>query len=144
MKEILFLILILTCITLSFLNSSDFGVEVRPVDENLIDAFSKEVVMTRFSIRNYTSRRHEFESEVQLPKTWELISVDFPFELESNQSTIKMISFFIPDSVKTGKYEVKYRVMGREFPSLSDEINICVVVRDSTKVRHEKSKKNKK
>jgi hypothetical protein len=142
MKGIFSIILFFTFFTLSFLSSRNFGVEVRPVDEEFINAFPKEVVTMKFSVTNTTSRRHNFESEVKLPKNWKLISMDFPFELESNHSIIKVISFFIPDSVNKTKYEVKFRVMGREFPSLSDEIKICVVVRDSAKTRQKKNKKN--
>ncbi|MBC8184219.1 hypothetical protein H8E88_24255 [candidate division KSB1 bacterium] len=143
MKKTSFLIVIFTCSALGLLNSDDFGVKVRPLDEELVTVSAKEVVTTKISVRNHTSLKHEFESEVTLPKKWKLISVDFPFELSADQSKIKIISFFVPDSTKSGKYEIKYKVSGRRFPSLSDEIKIRVVVRDSVEFKNKKLKIDK-
>jgi len=113
-------------------------VELRQLDEDLINAFPKEVVSTKISVRNKTTLRHQFESEVTLPKKWKIISVDFPFELSPNQSTIKIISFLVPDSTEGGRYEIKYKVNGRKFPSVSDELKIYVVVNDSVETKNNK------
>ncbi len=135
--------MIFVCSALSILNSDDFGVEIRPLDEDLVNVSPKEVVTTKISVRNNSTFRHEFESEITLPKKWKMISVDFPFELGADQSTIKIISFFVPDSTESGKYKIKYKVSGRKFPSLSDEIKIRIVVSDSVDFKNTKAKIDK-
>ncbi len=131
MKKSLSKIFCFVCMMTCFIGIGNFGVEVRPVDDELIVVFPDQIVTTEFSVTNKTSKRQEFESEVRLPKHWKLISIDFPFELESYNSTIKVVSFIVWCNADTGRYKVTYRVQGREYPSLSDETSIYVIVKDS-------------
>jgi hypothetical protein len=52
------------------------------------------------------------------------LTKEFPFELNANQSDIRLVNFFVPSSALAGKYDVTYHVNSREFPSHSD---LCTV-----------------
>jgi len=120
---------------LGFLQANDLGVEVRPNDKELFESEPRKIVTTDFRVTNKTLGRQEFISEVELPEGWILITEDFPFELNSSESVIKTISFFIPQNALADEYEVTYRVRGWEFPSMSDFFTIRVVVLPAQKLK---------
>ena len=135
MRRSILNIVLLGFFVLGFLRANELGVEVRPSDKELIESEPKRIVTTDFRVTNKTLGRQEFISEVELPEEWILIIEDFPFELNSNESVIKTISFFIPQNALADKYEVTYRVRGREFFSISDFFTIHVVVLPAAKLK---------
>lgn len=104
------------------------NIEVRPTGKELIETEPRNIVTTAFRITNSTSQTREFISEVKLPEGWSLITKDFPFELESNVSDTRLVSFFVPQATLAGKYEITYLVTDREYPSVRDFYTIYVVV----------------
>lgn len=138
MREFCFNILLIGLFTLRLFQVSHFGVKVRPNDKELIETETKRVATVEFRVTNMSFERHEFEAEVDLPERWILITEDFPFELEPDESIIKFVSFYVPKNVSAGKYEVTYRVRGRKFRSIMDYFTIYVVILNVTKVEKPK------
>ena len=110
--------------------SNNDGIEVRPHDKERFETEKQKIVTTFFHVSNKSAVAQDFIADVTLPKTWKLITEDFPFELDINQTDIKMISFYIPATVDTGEYKVTYRVRGRKYPSFSDSYTIQIIVQN--------------
>jgi hypothetical protein len=116
------------------------GLEVRPAEEELLGTRPKEIVSTTFRVTNTTSQQYEFISDVELPKGWTLITEDFPFDLSGNESTTKLVSFFVPETTAAGTYKISYAVSARKYPELRDFYTVYVVVFQSSKEVKERSK----
>jgi len=104
------------------------NIEVRPAEKELFETEPRRIVTTAFRITNSTDKKREFISEVKLPKGWTLITKDFPFELNSNASDTKLVSFFVPQATLAGKYEITYIIKDRKYPSIRDFHTIYAVV----------------
>lgn len=107
---------------------AESGLEVRPEGKELIEVSPKNTVTAVFRVTNINSPKQEFITEVELPNSWKLITQDFPFTLDKNQTEIKLLSFFVPQNTLAGQYPVTYRVKGRAYPSFSDFYRIQIVV----------------
>ena len=104
------------------------GIEVRPGSKELVETDPLKTVTTVFRITNTGSPKQYFVPQIELPESWKLITNDFEFELDKNESEIKLVSFFIPQTALAGQYEVTYRIRGREFPEISDFYTVQVLV----------------
>lgn len=111
-----------------YLYGASDDIKVMPAGDELIEVEPKQTVTTVFRMTNNTSSHHEFVSEVDLPEGWKLITQNLPFQLDENESDIRLLSFYVPQNITVGKYPVTYRVRSREFPSLSDEYTIFIHV----------------
>ncbi len=134
MKKVLKIIYIVYVFGVVSLIAKSGGIEVRPTREELFETEPQNIVTTVFRVSNVGSPRQEFVSQLELPEGWKLITQDFPFELDTNASDIKLISFYVPPTALAGKYEVTYRVRGRKYPSVSDFYTIYVIVLPVKKV----------
>lgn len=108
--------------------------EVRPAGKELIETKPREIVTTTFRITNTTGRKYEFISDIKLPEGWVFITEDFPFDLGPNESTTKLVSFFVPETTPAGKYEITYLVRARKYPAIRDFYTIDVVVLPHSKL----------
>lgn len=138
MRKFCFNILFVGFFTLRLFQVSHFGVKVRPHDKELIETETKRVATVEFRVTNPSYERQEFEAEVDLPEGWILITEDFPFELDPDESIIKFVSFYVPKNILAGKYKVTYRVRGKKFRSIVDYFTIHVVILNFKKVEKPK------
>lgn len=120
----IFLLLLLTATVLA----AQGKIEVRPGSKELIETDPLKTVTTVFHITNTGSPKQYFVPQVDLPEGWKLITNDFEFELDKNESEIKLVSFFVPQTALAGEYEITYRIRGREFPEISDFYTVQVLV----------------
>ena len=127
MKRI-FLITYVCLLMAASVNAQGTNIEVRPAGKELVETEPRMIVTTVFRVTNSTDKKREFISEIKLPKGWTLVTKDFPFELNSNVSDRKLISFFVPQATLAGKYEITYVVRDRRYPSVRDFYTIYVVV----------------
>jgi hypothetical protein len=108
--------------------SAKGSVEVRPGNKELIETDPLRTVTTVFHVTNTGSPKQYFIPQVELPEGWRLITNDFEFELDKNESEIKLVSFFVPQTALAGRYEITYRIRGREFPEIGDFYKVQVLV----------------
>jgi hypothetical protein len=118
----------------SYAATRERGVDVRASGRELFETKPKEIVTTTFRITNTTENNQEFVSEVELPDEWVLITEDFPFELGPNESTTKLISFFVPETTSVGKYKITYLISARKYPVIRDFYTVEVVVLPQSKL----------
>lgn len=57
-----------------------------------------------------------------------LITQDFPFELNPNETDTKLVSFFIPQTAIAGKYEITYIIKDKKYPEIRDISTAYVIV----------------
>lgn len=127
MKILQYMVLVLFGISVSSAQENR-GVVVRPNTTELVQSEPKKTVTTVFRVTNTSESRRTFIADVGLPENWRLISQEFPFTLEPQQTEIRIVSFFIPQNVPAGVYEVSYWVRDREYPSRSDYYALPVQV----------------
>lgn len=109
--------LIITCCFFStFLVAAEKGVEVSLSGEELLKTEPRRIVTTAFLITNKNSQPREFTSEVNLPEGWTLVTRDFSFALDANESEIRLVTFFIPQAALARKHQITYWVKEKESP----------------------------
>jgi len=118
----------LVTLTVAHGTAQGLGLEVRPAGKELFETRPREIVTAAFRVTNTTSQQYEFISEVKLPEGWVLITEDFPFDLGANETTTKLVSFFVPEATSAGRYKITYLVGARKYPALSDFYTVDVVV----------------
>jgi len=111
------------------------SIEVRPAGQELFEVYPREIVTTIFRVTNFTNKNYEFESQIQAPEGWALVSRDFPFDLSSNENITKVVSCFVPETTEPGRYQITYLVKSRRYPSIRDFYTIDVVVLPTSEVR---------
>ena len=110
--------------------ATDYDVEIRPANEDVLISKPNQNVTTVLHVTNHTDQSIEFVSDVELPQDWKLITRELPYGLEAHQVEMKLLSFLIPQGTAVGRYEVMYRVRGREFPSISGHHTLYVDVQE--------------
>jgi len=110
------------------------GLEVRPAGRELFQTEPRQIVSTTFRITNNTADSLELISTTELPDGWILITDDFPLDLAANESTTKILSFFVPETTPAGKYKISYIVSSRKYPSIRDFYTIDLVVLPCSKL----------
>ena len=103
-------------------------IDVRPAGRELLEVNSREIAATTLRITNNSDKEYEFITDVKLPEGWMLITEDFPFNLQPNESVTKPLSFFVPETTPAGRYKVTYSVRARKYPSIFDFYAFDVVV----------------
>lgn len=88
--------------------------------KELIETEPRSIVTAVFLVSNPTDQKREFISEVKLSDGWLLITKDFEFELNPNETDTKLVSFFVPQSALAGMYEVMCVIKDRKYPSIRD------------------------
>ncbi|HDZ69341.1 MAG TPA: hypothetical protein ENH43_02860, partial [Phycisphaerales bacterium] len=105
--------------------------------EELLETKPRAIVTTVFTVTNPTDQKREFISEVKLPRGWTLITKDFPFELNPNESDTRLVSFFVPQTTLVGKYKITYVIKDRKYPSISDSYTTYCLVLPVSKLQAE-------
>jgi hypothetical protein len=111
------------------------GLEVRPADREQIASGPREVVATTFAVRNASGAPLEVEPRLVLPAGWSAITPETPFDLAISESSVRLVSFMIPESARAGEYPVTFEVRDRRQLSLSDSYTVRVQVTSAPKVQ---------
>ncbi len=116
------------------LRAGEKNVKVRATGKELRETEPGQTLTAVFRVTNETAETREFDSKVELPENWKLITGDFPFQLNADESDVRIVGFYVPKGAPDGKYRVRYAVHDREHPSLSDFYFIQVVVLPVTRL----------
>lgn len=126
--EFLFFLIIFFILTTTSLQAGQQGIQVNLAGLELIRTEPRQVVTTTFRVTNTSEEEREFIGSVTLPEGWQLITQEFSFELSPNESDVRLVSFFIPQGVLAGSYEITYTVRDQKTPFISDWHSITVEV----------------
>jgi hypothetical protein len=94
-----------------------YETEVRAAVQGKLQAKPGTIVVVGMSVSNKTSVKNSYQSQVVLPQGWKLVTRDFPFDLQPNESDIRLLSFSIPLDASARPYEIRYIIRtasGRE------------------------------
>ncbi|MBU4317754.1 MAG: hypothetical protein KKF30_10830 [Proteobacteria bacterium] len=118
--------------------SAERGLEVRTVDSGLIHAKPRNVATSLFTVTNKGGEPGEFMTEVILPDGWKLITNDFAFALDPNETQTRLLSFFVPQTALAGVYKFPLVVKSLKLPSvyaaISFEVNVQAVSGNSIQI----------
>ncbi|MDQ1329453.1 MAG: hypothetical protein QG641_2743, partial [Candidatus Poribacteria bacterium] len=133
LKKLFIILLLITGLLASGLGlianaMSEESVEVRSSGKMLYEAAPRQIVTATFQVKNIAKERIQFDSEVKLPEGWKLITSEFPFELNADESDTRLVSFFIPQKTLAGRYEITYLVRNRKNLSANGFETISVVI----------------
>jgi hypothetical protein len=123
------LLLMAYLVLIPFLSAAQ-GIEIIRQNPGVIEAFPSEKVTLVFEVKNNFKETHNFTSELILPAEWEILEKDlpFPFELASNGSQMRLLSFFIPAQTNPGTYAISYIVKDTDNALLREKISITIRV----------------
>jgi hypothetical protein len=116
-KYCLVLLIIGSFLITNSINALENGVKIAPADKEVIETVPMKIIPFSFLVANGTADNRNISPEITLPKGWKLIIKDSPFELNANESDIRLISFFVPRDALAGKYNVTYSVKAKNLPS---------------------------
>ncbi|MFC1568756.1 hypothetical protein ACFL4L_00850 [bacterium] len=119
--------ILLTCLS-SVLLANDMDIEIRPANEGVLETNPDKNITTVFHVTSHRSEVQEYISEVELPEGWKLITQNLPFDLEQNETEIRLLSFYIPRSTPKGTYTVFFHIRGRKYPSIHSYIASIISV----------------
>jgi len=111
------------------------ALRVRPAEREQISSEPRQVVATTFTLENISGAPIEVESRIELPPGWQPVMPPAPFTLAPGESTLKLVSFTIPEGTPGGNYTVRYEARDRLHPGVSDAYGIEVSVTGSTQLQ---------
>lgn len=82
--------------------------DVRAAIQTKIGAKPGTIVAAGIRVTNKSALRNSYTSQVVLPHGWKLVTRDFPFDLQPNESDMRLISFSIPAETPAGSYAIRY------------------------------------
>lgn len=104
------------------------GLESRTLGNQLFESNPKNVLTTTFEITNTTDQRIECIPSIELPPGWKIITPPTQFGLDRNQTTVVLVSFYIPDDAVTDTYKIENIFSSMHDPSISTHQSITVRV----------------
>ncbi len=131
----LYIFISLSFLLVTIIEAQDRGVAVTAVEKEVIETEPRRVLTTFFQVTNETSKKREFIPDIDLPEGWNLITSDLSFELDADESAMRLISLFIPQTTSAGRYEILYIIRDREQPSISGFDTLYVTVLPITELR---------
>jgi outer membrane protein OmpA-like peptidoglycan-associated protein len=132
MEKIFIIISLFLIVSSAIAQERDIGITLS--GKELIETEPRKMVNTTFLVTNNSSVKQEFTSYVRLPKGWNLLIENLPFEIEANKSDVRIVSFLVPREAMAGKYEVTYQVRARN-SSASSYCTLYVVVLPITSIQ---------
>jgi len=137
MKSIPYLLFFL-CVLSVAIQARDAGrIEVRLTSDEVISTMPGNVVTTAVEVSNKTARTQELITNIKLPKRWRTITREIPYELQSENSIVKLVSVLVPPGTPVGKYNVFYDVQLSSYEYYKNSCNIQIIVTPFHKLKTE-------
>ncbi len=123
-----YLIVIIYLLILNTLYGAKPEIEITLLESKTLTTKPKEILTVVLRITNRASRYREFASQIELPENWKPISSDVTFGLDSGESTIRLVSFYVPQTTLSGDYRVKYSVIDQQETVVNQELTLNIDV----------------
>lgn len=113
------------------------GVNVNVINQEKITAKPGKVTTVVISISNQSNQDHKVQPSFNIPAGWNSISNMGGFEIKSNSTKTKLLSFITPNQTPAGNYELGYELKDlmtdEPFQSIAIPIEVEEVVNLSIK-----------
>ncbi|MBT3169486.1 MAG: carboxypeptidase regulatory-like domain-containing protein [Candidatus Cloacimonetes bacterium] len=136
MKKII-IIFIVFLFSLSLFGVIERNVRVDAISNKLIQVLDERIVTLRFRITNNKYKKITFNSKTKLPENWRLLTTDEKFDVAAKGSDIRIVSFYVPENMPTGKYDVTYLAEAERYKYLnvSDFETIYIEILPKTEIK---------
>ncbi len=104
------------------------GLESRATGNQLFESKPKNVITAVFEVTNTTDQRIECMPDIKLPPGWKPITSLNSIWLERNQTSVILVTFYIPDNALAKSYDVECIFASTRDPSMSTHQSITVRV----------------
>ncbi len=104
------------------------GLESRATGNQLFESKPKNVITAAFEVTNTTEKRIECIPEIKLPPGWKLITSLNSIWLEGNQTSVILVSFYVPDNALAKSYNIECIFTSPRDPSISTHQSMTVRV----------------
>jgi hypothetical protein len=104
------------------------GLESRATGNQLFESKPKNVITAAFEVTNTTDQRIECMPSIKLPPGWKPITSLNSFWLERNQTSVILVSFYVPDDALAKPYDIECIFVSTHDPSISTHQSITVRV----------------
>jgi hypothetical protein len=111
------------------------ALRVRPADREWVSSKPREVVAATFTVSNLTAQAVDVESHVELPPGWWPVARSLSFVLPPGGSTLRLVSFTIPEDARAGEYDVRFEARDRLHPGVSDAYSLRVNVLGTSRLQ---------
>ncbi len=109
-------------------------VSVSPARESVLETNPRQVVTAAFRVTNSSEEMKDLLVRVDLPSGWNRLSEEAPFQLGPGESTVRLMSFFVPSEALPGTYELTYSLSNPETGTLLGASPLSVIVVPFTKL----------
>jgi hypothetical protein len=104
------------------------GLESRATGNQLYESKPKNVITAAFEVTNTTDQRIECMPDIKLPPGWKPITSLNSIWLERNQTSVFLVSFYVPDNALAKSYDIECIFTSTRDPSISTHQSITVRV----------------
>jgi hypothetical protein len=108
--------------------SEERAVQVNPAGADTLQTKPRQIVTAAFQVANVGKQRREYLAHVELPRGWQLVTQESPFQLAPGETDLRLVTFFPPSTAPADTYRITYSVEDRAAPSIRDSRAITVVV----------------
>ncbi|MBM2841203.1 MAG: hypothetical protein HW412_1731, partial [Bacteroidetes bacterium] len=128
-SRIFFCLLFLTALAVvQALSFQSRSVTVTASSGTRVEAVPGKLLTLSFRVSNTAANKKRFESTVSVPAGWRRLAKDFPFELESGASDIRLLNVSIPAETPASEYVLRYGVRDPLNPSDAAEVSMTIVI----------------
>lgn len=104
------------------------GLESRNLSSTLLESNPRSVLTATFEVTNTTPAYVECLPRIELPPGWKLVTPQIPLGLERNQTSVFLLSFFIPADALAGTYTIRCIFTAVRAPNISSVQTITIKV----------------
>lgn len=104
------------------------GVRLEIETPGPIDTEPNRVITVAFRLTSLSQNIHIFRSATQLPEGWRHMTEDSPVSLIPGQTTVRLVSFHVPQNALAQQYQLGYSVMAAEDSSLCSSLSVDINV----------------
>ena len=138
MKSIPYVLFFLCVLSLSIQAGEIGRIDVSLTSSNeVIRAMPGSVVTTAIEVSNNTIDSQDLITDIKLPNKWRTITPEIPYELQSEESIVKLVSFLIPQGAPVGIYNISYDVQSSKYEYYRNSCNIQIIVTPFRKLKTE-------
>ncbi|MBX9924337.1 MAG: hypothetical protein K2Y01_09525 [Rhabdochlamydiaceae bacterium] len=115
--------------------SSGYGINLSLQSPLVQETDAGTIVTATFLITNTTENEETYTVSLDLPPDWISLPFEEPFlSLKPHQTQVQWIAIRVPPQALATSYPIKYRLQGREHPSLIAESEFSILVLSQNRI----------
>lgn len=129
MKKILLYFSLFFYLTTSLHASSGYGASVYLQSPLVQETEAGTIVTASFLVSNQQEGEETYSVDLELPPGWISIPFQEPFfTLKGQETKVELIAIRVPSHALAGRYPIKYKIQGRQHPSIISESSFFIEI----------------